>query len=537
VRRFGQAVAAFLVVASGVAALSPADVAHAVPRAGASRCSTTARSSGVTVATDRGAVQGTTTGGVTGWRGIPFAAPPIGPLRWAAPELAACWKGVRATQVFGPPCPQLDNGTVIGSEDCLTLNVWKPTKRAAPRPVMVFVHGGGNVQGSASNVVAGVTLYDGANLARTGDVVVVTVQYRVGALGYLADPALAQGTTAAGNYGLLDQIAALQWVQRNAAAFGGDPKRVLLFGESAGAVNTCMLVASPLARGRFSRALMESGACGASDKATAERTAGDFAQTAGCTGADVASCLRALPASTVVQTLPGVVELTSLGHPRYGPYVDGRVLPEDPLTRIESGKANRVPMIIGSNADETAIFVRNVQTPEEYRAAVAAMVAPATAAQILALYPVDQYGSGRAAMIAVTTDALFTCTARRTVRAAVTGQGTSVYRYFFTHTMAGGTLRALGAFHGLDLFFVFGRLDTTGYTPTVDEQALSVAMMRSWAQFAATGDPKTRVSGTGTPAWPRAKAGADPYLQLDTPITSGDGVRTEQCNFWDSLSR
>ena len=277
---------------------------------------------------------------------------------------------------------------------------------------------------------------------------------------------------------------------------------------------------------------MESGACGASDTATAQRTASDFAQAAGCTGSDVATCLRALPASTVVQTLPGVVDLSSLGRPRYGPYVDGRVLPDDPITRIESGKANRVPMIVGSNADETAIFVRNVQTPEEYRAAVTAM-APAAAAQILAQYPVESYASGRAAMIAVTTDALFTCNARRTVRAALAGQGQPVYRYFFTHTMAGGALRTLGAFHGLDLFFVFDHLDTTGYTPTADEQALAIAMMHAWAKFAATGDP----NGTGAPAWPRAKAGADPFVQLDTPTASGDGVRTQQCDFWDSLSR
>ena len=533
-RRLGPAVVAALVVMASVAGMSPAAGARATPRVKAAGCATAAKSSGATVVTDRGAVRGSADDGVMHWLDIPFAAPPVGPLRWAAPELPACWKGVRPAAAFGPACPQLDNGTVIGSEDCLSLNVWKPdtVKTTAPRAVMVFVHGGGNVQGSASNVVSGVTLYDGANLARTGDVVVVTVQYRVGALGYLASPALASGAQPAGNYGLLDQIAALHWVQRNISAFGGDPKRVLLFGESAGAVNTCMLVASPLARGLFSRALMESGACGASDTATAQRAASDFAQAAGCTGADLATCLRALPASTVVQTLPGVIDLSSLGRPRYGPYVDGRVLPEDPLTRIESGRANHVPMIVGSNADETAIFVRNVQTPDEYRAAVTAM-APVAAAAILAQYPVESYASGRAAMIGVTTDALFTCGARRTVRAALTGQGQPVYRYFFTHTMTGGVLRTLGVFHGLELFFVFGHLDTTGYTPTAEEQALSIAMMHAWANFAATGDP----NGTGAPTWTRAKAGSDPFLQLETPTASGDGVRTQQCNFWDGLSR
>ena len=296
-RRLGSAAVVALVVTASVAAVGPAAAARATPRANSARCTSATKPSGATVVTDRGAVRGTAAAGVTDWLDIPFAAPPVGPLRWAAPELPACWRGVRSTQAFGPPCPQLDNGTVIGSEDCLSLNVWKPAnaKATAPRAVMVFVHGGGNQQGSASNVVSGVTLYDGANLARTGDVVVVTVQYRVGALGYLASPSLASGTQPAGNYGLLDQVAALQWVQGNIGAFGGDPKRVLLFGESAGAVDTCMLVASPLARGLFSRALMESGACGASDTATSERVASDFAQAAGCTGADVAACLRALP--------------------------------------------------------------------------------------------------------------------------------------------------------------------------------------------------------------------------------------------------
>ena len=155
VQRVGTAVAACLVVTASAVAVSSPTVAGAVPRASGTRCSTATKASGATVVTDRGAVRGTATDGVTDWLGIPFAAPPVGPLRWAAPELPACWKDVRVTQAFGPPCPQLDNGTVIGSEDCLTLNVWKPTKRAAARPVMVFVHGGGNVQGSASNVVSG----------------------------------------------------------------------------------------------------------------------------------------------------------------------------------------------------------------------------------------------------------------------------------------------------------------------------------------------------------------------------------------------
>ena len=233
------------------------------------------------------------------------------------------------------------------------MNVWRPADGKQPRAVMVFVHGGGHVQGSASQTTAGVMLYDGAELAAQGDVVVVTLQYRLGAFGWLADDALATpSATPAGNYGLLDQIAALQWVQRNIAGFGGDPKRVLVFGESAGAVDTCLLVASPLAKGLFDRALMRERRVRRERRRDAQHAAAAaFAAAAGCTdAAQAASCLRALPLDTVMHTLPGTIDLTSLGRPRYGPYVDGRVLPDDPLDRIRRGDANHVPVVVGSNA-------------------------------------------------------------------------------------------------------------------------------------------------------------------------------------------
>ncbi|MFI5046618.1 MAG: carboxylesterase/lipase family protein [Acidimicrobiia bacterium] len=504
-------------------------------------------SSPVVVATDRGAVRGAaehvadaaTSGSqpdVRAWRGIPYAAPPIGALRWQAPQPAPCRSDVLDTTVFGPPCPQLQGTEVIGNEDCLTVNVWRPARGKQPRAVMVFVHGGGHVQGSASQTTAGVALYDGAELAARGDVVVVTLQYRLGTFGWLVDDALATpGATPAGNYGLLDQIAALQWVQRNIAGFGGDPKRVLVFGESAGAVDTCLLVASPLAKGLFSRALIESGACVASDAATAHQAAASFATAAGCTdAAQAASCLRALPLDTVMHTLPGVIDLASLGRPRYGPYVDGRVLPEDPLTRIRRGAANHVPVVVGSNADESALFVRSLPTtPDAYAAALTSMVSAGLAARVLAAYPVEQYASPGAALIAATTDPRFTCSAANTVQALVAGQSQPVYRYFFTHTMDGGVLRALGAFHGVELFFVFGHVGSTGYVPSAGEVALSDAMIGYWSRFAKTGDP----NGGGAVVWPRATAGADPYLSLDATITAGDGVRTAQCDFWSSLTR
>lgn len=501
--------------------------------ASAAKCSSTAKPSKLVVNTDRGAVRGSAADGTRSWKGIPFAAPPVGKLRWQAPVQHKCWKNVVDAKTFGAPCPQLDGEKAVGREDCLTLNVWRPASGTKPRAVMVFVHGGGHVQGSTSQVSSGVVLYDGATLASKGNVVVVTVQYRLGALGWLADDALGTSKHPAGNYGLLDQMAALRWVRTNIGKFGGDPKHLLVFGESAGAVDTCLLLASPLAAGLYSRALMESGACVAADATTAKRAAVNFQDAAGCTNEPtIAKCLRALPVDTVIRTLPSTVNLTTIGRPLYGPYVDGRVLPAAPLDLIRHGKGNHVPTIVGSNEDESALFVRDVTTADQYASALADSVGPALTQRILAEYPVDQYATPRAAMIAATTDPRFTCTARNTVRALLQGQSEAVYRYYFTHTMSGGPLALLGSFHGAELFFVFGHVQTPTYKPTADETAVSDAMIGYWSRFAATGNP----NGGGAPEWPEAKAGADPALLVDTAIAAADGVRTAQCDFWDGLT-
>ena len=307
---------------------------------------------------------------------------------------------------------------------------------------MVFVHGGGHVQGSTSQVTSGVTLYDGAHLAATGNVVVVTVQYRLGALGWLADDALGTAKQPAGNYGLLDQMAALRWVQTNITRFGGDPKRGAVFGESAGAVDMCLLVASPLATGLFSRALMESGACVASDATTAQQAAATFQSAAGCTNVpDVAVCLRALPVDAVLHTAPSTVDLADDGRPLYGPDVDGRVLPAAPLDLISQGKGSHVPFVVGSNEDESALFLRGATTADSYGTQITAMVGLAVAQRILAEYPVDQYGTPRQALIAATTDPRFTCTAAEDrARRLLQGQSEPVYRYYATHVFAGGPL-------------------------------------------------------------------------------------------------
>jgi para-nitrobenzyl esterase len=434
-------------------------------------------------------------------------------------------------------CPQLDaNMSFVGSEDCLTLNVWTPSAAPAqPLPVLVFLHGGGNTQGSSSATSNGVYLYDGEHVAEKGDVVVVTLNYRLGVLGFFAHTSLdaESADQVSGNYGILDQIAALGWVKRNISAFGGDPARVLVFGESAGAVDTCVQVASPLSAGLFSAALMESGGCGAPTLAQTETQDQPLVQMAGCDpSGDVTSCLRALPAEDLVTRLPGVVSVSGLDKGvKYGPNVDGHVLVDTPLKTLLAGKHNRVPFIVGSNADETSRYVPAVPDATTYASLVHQEFGAALGDQILARYPASAFPSPRAAFVAVTTDARFVCPARTIARAARGAQAEPVRRYFFSHALDSTAAKSYGAWHGLELLWVFQHLDVAGYVPSAAEVGLSDAMIGYWSRFAAAGDP----DGPGAIAWPAYDAATDATLELDDTIAGLDGVRTARCDFWDSL--
>lgn len=315
------------------------------------------------VVTERGPVRGVDEGDTWSWKGIPYAAPPVGQLRWRPPEPPACWSGVLDADAFGPKCLQRgENGEVVGAEDCLTLNVWAP-KGDAPEggwPVMVFVHGGGNVQGSSSETVpGGAPLYDGRFLAQREGVVVVTLNYRLGALGFLAHEALSAESSdgGSGNYGLMDQIAALEWVRDNVAGFGGDPTRVMLFGESASGVDALALLASPLAEGLFRAVLVQSGGARGLPLDEAEAEGAERVAETSCGDAeDVLACLRDLDGSTIVETMPGVVGIGELelgaGSRVFGPVVDGRVLEQPPLQAVEAGAHHAVPFVVGTNLDE-----------------------------------------------------------------------------------------------------------------------------------------------------------------------------------------
>ena len=293
-------------------------------------------SAGSAIQTTLGPITGIPDGDAIAYEGIPYAAPPIGDLRWRPPQPAPPWTATRAMTAFGSACVQIDlasggSAGAGGSEDCLTLNVWTPrTPSSAPLPVLVFIHGGYFVQGEASLVWHGETVYDGAYLAATGPAIAVTIQYRLGALGFLDDARLATGGDASANFGLLDQIAALQWVRANAAAFGGDPSRVAIFGQSAGGSSVCALLAAPLAAGLFSAAMIQSGGgCLAESATDAQAQTAAFTAAVGCGSAsDVAACERALPAEQVATALTGAV--TGANHWR--PAVDGKARPRSRST-------------------------------------------------------------------------------------------------------------------------------------------------------------------------------------------------------------
>lgn len=493
------------------------------------------------VTTEQGCVRGESLGSVKIFRGIPYAAPPIGSLRWKAPQEHPVWDGVRDATQFGKACPQLP-GTIFRyqletDEDCLSLNVWTPKADPSARlPVMVWIHGGGLVQGSSSQKVNDRLTYDGRFLAEKFGVIVVTINYRLAQLGFLAHPALSAENTehgVSGNYGLLDQIFALRWVQKNIQNFGGDPTNVTIFGESGGGKSVCALLASPLARGLFHRAIIQSGGCptnlrklrDSSGRESAEAQGERFARAIGCADApDVLACLRSKTVQEILNTLPGEASILSTAE-KWDFTVDGYALPDSPGRALESGNFNTVPLIAGTTGNEASIFTGkfNITTPAQYEAFVRAFFKE-NADEVLALYPVSAYPSPKAALDALISDISFVCPTRRFTRAVAKHQP-KTFLYHFTYVTRVGAQLGLGAFHGSEIPFVFGNLAN----PTPQERALSDAMMTYWTNFAKSGDPN---DGT-LPTWPAYTLGEDEHVQLDTPIAAGRELRKPYCDFWD----
>ncbi len=464
-----------------------------------------------TVRTEGGSISGTAANGVRIFKGIPYAASPVGDLRWRPPQPAAAWSGVRAADAFGPDCPQTPYppGSIYAappkpqSEDCLYLNVWTAANAGDRRPVMVWIHGGALTRGSGATPT-----YDGSALTKKG-VVVVTINYRLGPLGYLAHPALTAESPhhASGNYGVLDQIAALTWVQRNIAAFGGDPASVTIFGESAGSWSVNTLVASPLAKGLFVRAIGESGArftYGAflSDDrngvTSADKAGVAFAKTA---GVDSLAALRAVPAD----------KLVAIAGFRTQETVDGWVFPDEVRTIFARKTHNNVAIIAGSNANEMTTLTVPASWPktlEEYRTRVAAQYGDMVK-DFDAVYPVTSDADVRDSWLGSQRDALFTLNMRTWARLTVAG-GSKAYLYQFTHVTPNPNPQ-LGAYHASEIAYVFNNARPAWMD--VDRR-LADQMSSYWVNFATTGDP----NGKGLPAWTAYDLNAEPYMDLgDTP--------------------
>lgn len=494
--------------------------------------------SGLEVEISSGRLRGLADGDLRIFKGIPFAEPPIGNLRFRAAVPVAPWNGTLAADAFGPSCPQVRLGPefLLGdfagptSEDCLSLNVWAH-RDARVRPVMVFVYGGGFITGGTAWPI-----YEASRLARRTGAVVVTMNYRLGVLGFLTTEALAaeSGQDRAGNYGILDQVEALRWVQKNIRAFGGDPGNVTLFGESAGAISVCALLGAPAADGLFHKAIMESGMC----VLPTERGAGPLGAKAmmtlgqevvaklGCSDArDELDCLRTLPAeslanaSSLTSIFTGNIDQVTVT----SPHVDGMLIPEQPLARLRRGEAD-LPFITGSNENEGLLFAGSdvVLTWGGLEDAIQSLTGAeqATASAAAALYPFGPFPTPNDAWIAFLGDVTFICPGLSAAAAAAGGAPS--YTYHFTRSPA--LTRAVGASHAMELFYVFGTFDEVSMPKTQADERVVEAMQRAWGSFAAHGAPELEVT------WPPLDPSAPAIAILDDPPSLAHALRSGRCD-------
>jgi para-nitrobenzyl esterase len=444
-------------------------------------------------------------GKVRTFKGIPYAAPPVGPLRWRAPQPPMSWSGVRKAEAYGPRCMQgrIYDDMVFHdagpSEDCLQLNLWMPaTPAAAPLPVMFWIHGGGFAAGASSE-----PRQDGGNLSKRG-VVVVSLNYRLGIFGFFSHPALAAESEhgSAGNYGLLDQVAALQWVKKNIALFGGDPSNVTIFGESAGSSSVSGLVASPLAKGLFQRAIGESGSFlnerrPLKSLAESEDAGRRFAETS--LGAATLEALRAKPAAQVLEAA------LAKGAMRFSPTIDGYFLPKDVPSLYADGVQSHVPLLAGWNADEGSyrtIFGKEEPTPAAW-AAKARELFGDQAEAFLKLYPAQTDAQAKRAAQDLAGDQFTAGSTWKWLEMQCATGKSPVYRFHFEQAppAPAGTppsTPSRGAYHSSEIEFVFGVLASKDLPWRPVDYKVSELMSAYWSNFAKTGNP----NGAGLPEWP-----------------------------------
>jgi len=452
------------------------------------------------------------------YKGIPYVAAPVGDRRWRAPEPAAKWSGVRDATQFSPIPPQRDSPQQQ-KEDSLYLNVWTPARTAgASLPVMVWIYGGGFTYGSASSPT-----YDGTRLAEQG-VVVVSFNYRLNVLSGFAHPLLSKESGhGSGNYGLLDQIAGLNWVKRNVKAFGGDPSNVTIFGESAGGLSVSALLVSPMTRGLFHKAIIESGSGAQLTTLNDAETAGKaFVEKMGLDNKDphLLATLRSKPWTD----LPGARDY------RGGPVLDGYAFTEHPRDAWAAGRQHNVPMIVGYNLHEATFFTGRdgaiSETLADYRASVRQRFGD-RADQVLALYPAKNDAEAYWADVAARTDSRMGVSARQQLRGmfSVTAK---TWEYHFTYLPESARESKRGVSHATELAYVFGTVPPTADQPTRDT---SNAIVKYWSQFAKTGDPNRQE----LPSWPAFQKGRESYIELGCIIRSGQDLDKSKLDLLEAI--
>lgn len=505
----------------------------------------TSASAQTLISTLDGDVQGQLNEDTREFLGIPYAAPPVGSLRFAPPAPPAPWVGTLDATTYPVGCSQLptltNSDTRIENEDCLYLNLWTPNPvPSKPLPVMVWIHGGSNTSGSISDFVPFPgfetnRLYDGHLLSQNGNVIVVTLNYRLNVFGFMGLTELAAEDPAypyAGNQALLDQRAALLWVQDNIAAFGGDPDNVTIFGESAGSFDVCAHVVSPMSAGLFHRAISESGGCtvGVQSAESSVAASDILAEAVGCDAApDRLACMRAAPLADLLDAGP-LVALVGEGT-NLALSVDGGFLPERPRETFDRGELPRIPYLMGSNSDEGTLFFIGLYesglSEAEYSAELVNRFG-IYAAQVEVMYPANSRGTPRDTLIRAVGDSSLVCSTNDVAkRYAQKRYKTYVYNFARVPPIPFISLLDLGAFHALEVAYVFG----TASAPNAVDQRLGETMQGFWSSFAHRGRPKVK----GQRKWPRFNNRNYRMMRLNAPLEQVTDYRRPECDFWTEL--
>lgn len=488
-----------------------------------------------------GAVEGVRESGALSFYAIPYAEPPVGALRWRSPVPHAGWEGTLDGRTKPPACPQTALGlSGLGQEDCLYLNVHTPDPMPEGAPVLVWIHGGAFAFGEGVQTDRGTR---GDLIAAAHGAIVVSMNYRLGALGFFANDAVGAG----GNEGFEDQILALQWVHDHIADFGGDPARVTIAGESAGGISVCLHMIAPASRGLFQAVISQSGFCDdpIGDRERALSVSSRVGEALGCTPErGEAACLRAADLDTL-RSLGSLDSLFSGDEEelaaRWSPHVDGSVIPEPFRDAVTHDRAARVPVILGWTRDEGTLFIDlaerggTVTDEAAYRALAAALgrAIGVEGSAVEAQYPLEDYADPGAAAAAMLGHAALACPSRRAAGLlAEAGYETYVYRFEYPDApfqLTARPERPLGAFHSSEIQFVFGRSARLGRPSfNAEERALSDAMQGAWLRFAATGSP-----ADASLAWPRYELASDEHVVFDRTIAVGTEADREACAFWD----